>query len=141
MNRWYHVRTQTWGFVLAAAGLGLLLAAYELHAPLWISVAGFMLFELFLNAGPHLMTFILPPQIYPVAERGAGAGLAAACGKAGAVAGVLFLPLLLERGGVAAVLAATLLLQLAGALATAVLGRKVLPYEDPDHRPEWHHDR
>ena len=141
VNRWYHVRTQTWGFVLAAAGLGLLLAAYELHAPLWISVAGFMLFELFLNAGPHLMTFILPPQIYPVAERGAGAGLAAACGKAGAVAGVLFLPLLLERGGVAAVLAATLLLQLAGALATAVLGRQVLPYEGPGHRPELRHDR
>ena len=100
-----------------------------------------MLFELFLNAGPHLMTFILPPQIYPVAERGAGAGLAAACGKAGAVAGVLFLPLLLERGGVAAVLAATLLLQLAGALATAVLGRQVLPYEGPGHRPELRHDR
>lgn len=141
VNRWCHVRTQTWGFVLAAAGLGLLLAAYGLHAPRWLCVAGFMLFELFLNAGPHLMTFILPPQIYPVAERGAGTGLAAACGKAGAVAGVLFLPLLLERGGVAAVLAATLALQLAGALTTALLGRKILPCQDPGHRPELRHDR
>jgi len=75
VNRWYHVRTQTWGFILCAAGMGILLAAYEFHWPVWIAVSGFMLFELFLNAGPHLMTFIIPPQIYSVAERGAGAGL------------------------------------------------------------------
>lgn len=141
VNRWYHVKTQAWGFVLCAAGLGLLIAAYRLHAPVWIAVAGFMLFELFLNAGPHLMTFILPPQIYPVAERGAGSGLAAACGKLGAVAGVLFLPLLLERGGVAAVLWTTLAIQLAGALITVAIGRKVLPNDDPNHRPELRHDR
>ena len=73
VNRWYHVRTQTWGFLLCAAGLAVLYAAYMLRLPVWIAVVGFMAFELFLNAGPHLMTFILPPQIYSVAERGAGA--------------------------------------------------------------------
>lgn len=72
VNRWYHVRTQTWGFILCALGMAILLAAYQLHWPVWIAVAGFMLFELFLNAGPHLMTFIIPPQIYSVAERGSG---------------------------------------------------------------------
>ena len=50
------------------------------------------------------MTFIIPPQIYSVAERGAGAGLAAAFGKLGAVAGVLSVPVLLERGGALLVL-------------------------------------
>lgn len=127
VRRWCHVRTQTWGFLLCAAGLGVLLLAQLLHAPVWLSVVGFMIFELFLNAGPHLMTFILPPQIYPVAERGAGAGFAAACGKAGAVLGVFFMPLLLRWGGMTLVLATVILLQLAGAWVTASLGRKILP--------------
>jgi len=130
VNRWCHVRTQTWGFILCAAGLCVLLAAYELHAPIWVAVAGFMMFELFLNAGPHLMTFILPPQVYPVAERGSGAGLAAAFGKLGAVAGVLFVPLLLEWGGAALVLCVTIAVLLAGAAVTTLLGREVLPCKD-----------
>lgn len=127
VNRWRHVRTQAWGFLLCAVGLGILLAAYKLHLALWIAVAGFMLFELFLNAGPHLMTFIIPPQIYSVADRGAGAGLAAAFGKLGAVLGVLFIPLLLEWGGAELVLWVTIAVQLVGALVTATVGRKVLP--------------
>ena len=127
VRRRCHVRTQTWGFLLCAAGLGVLLLAQLLHAPVWLSVVGFMIFELFLNAGPHLMTFILPPQIYPVAERGAGAGFAAACGKAGAVLGVFFMPLLLRWGGMTLVLATVILLQLAGAWVTASLGREILP--------------
>ena len=137
VDRWNHVRMQTWGFILCAAGLALLLTAYRLHWPLWVSVAGFMLFELFLNAGPHLITFILPPQIYSVAERGAGAGVAAAFGKLGAVAGVLFIPMLLERGGATLVLAVTIGVLLAGAAVTAVAGRKVLP---ADRRPAMRRD-
>lgn len=140
VNRLYHVRMQTWGFLLCAAGLGLLLAGYGLHLPKWTMVAGFIVFELFLSAGPHLLTFIIPSQIYPVAERGAGAGLAAAFGKAGAVAGVALIPLLLKWGGVAAVLAATIAVQLAGALVTAFVGRSTLPPSQTGRAPELRHD-
>lgn len=139
VNRWYHVRTQTWGFVLSAAGLALLLAAYRLHGATWIALAGFILFEFFLNAGPHLMTFILPPQIYSVAERGAGTGLAAACGKLGAVAGVLFVPMLLAWGGMELVLLATVGVLLAGAAVTFFAGRRVLPDRGRSYRPEIRH--
>lgn len=141
VNRWYHVRTQTWGFLLSAAGMSLLLAAYELHWPVWIAVAGFMLFELFLNAGPHLMTFIIPPQIYSVAERGSGAGLAASFGKLGAVIGVLFIPMLLKWGGAELALLVTIFTQLLGALVTVVVGREVLPDRGSGYRPELRHDR
>lgn len=126
VNRVPHLRLQTGGFVLAAAGLGLLLLAVRFHWPVATAVAGFMLFELFLNGGPHLMTFILPAQIYPVDERGEGAGLAAAFGKAGAVVGVFFFPLLLHWGGVTLALLVTVGLLLAGAWITARLGPQAI---------------
>lgn len=127
INRWYHVRIQVWGFILCAVGLLLLLIAYEYHLPVWLAIAGFMIFELFLNAGPHLMTFIIPSQIYPVADRGEGAGLAAALGKVGAVLGVLFIPMLLVWGGVELVLIVSIVVQVIGAFVTGIVGRKVLP--------------
>lgn len=127
VNRLYHVRMQTLGFILCAVGLAILLAAYELHWATWAAIAGFMIFELFLNAGPHLLTFIIPSQIYSVAERGSGTGIAAAFGKAGAVVGVFFMPLLLKWGGVELVLGVTIAVQLIGAAVTYSLGRKVLP--------------
>lgn len=127
VNRWYHVRIQVWGFVLCAVGLILLLVAYKFHLPIWLAVAGFMMFELFLNAGPHLMTFIIPSQIYPVADRGEGAGLAAAIGKMGAVLGVLFIPMLLSWGGAELVLIVSIIVQLLGAVITGVIGKDVLP--------------
>lgn len=127
VNRWYHVRVQVWGFILCALGLIILLVAYKYHLPIWLAIAGFMMFELFLNAGPHLMTFIIPSQIYPVADRGEGAGLAAAIGKMGAVLGVLFIPMLLSWGGAELVLLVSIIVQLIGAVVTGVIGREVLP--------------
>ncbi len=127
INRWYHVRIQVGGFILCALGLTLLLVAYKFHLPAWFAIAGFMMFELFLNAGPHLMTFIIPSQIYPIADRGEGAGLAAAIGKIGAVLGVLFIPMLLSWGGVELVLLVSILVQMIGAVVTGIIGREVLP--------------
>ena len=127
INRWNHVRIQTWGFLLCAIGLIVLYMGYRFHLPVWISIVGFMLFELFLNAGPHLMTFILPSQIYPVADRGEGAGLAAAIGKVGAVLGVLFIPMLLTWGGAELVLIVSIIVQIIGAVVTRIVGREVVP--------------
>lgn len=127
VNRVYHIRLQTWGFIFCAAGLTLLLVAYLFHWPTWIALVGFMSFEIFLNAGPHLMTFILPSQIYSVADRGSGMGISAAIGKMGAVAGVVLIPVLLELGGGTLVLVVTIGINLLGAFITYVVGRKVLP--------------
>ena len=127
LNRVRHLGMQSWGFVLSAAGIGVLLASHVLHLPLWVSVLGFVIFELFLNAGPHLTTFVIPPQIYSVQERGAGTGIAAAFGKLGAVIGVLFMPVLLEKGGMDAVLWTVIAVLLAGAAVSAIWGRRVMP--------------
>ena len=61
--------------------------------------------------------------------------MAAACGKLGALASVLFIPLLLEHGGATAVLLAVLGLQLVGGAVTALLGRRILPCRKRDADP------
>jgi MFS family permease len=127
MRRYWHVAMQTVGFLAAALGLVLLLFAYEGEWNAWWSILGFFIFEFFLNVGPHLLTFIMPSQIYPVADRGRGSGLAASFGKAGAVAGVFFIPVLLHWGGARLVLLVSALVMLVGALFTYVFGRLVLP--------------
>ena len=140
VRRWYHIQQQAIGFLLSAVGLVLLIVAHAWHLPAWIMVVGLIIFEMFLNSGPHLITFILPAQIYPIADRGAGAGLAAACGKAGAVTGVFLMPLLVKWGGVTLALTTTAALQVVGAAVTSYLGHKMMPYADGQNR-EWHHDR
>lgn len=127
MRRMYHVRLQGWGFIICGAGLLLLLMAYRYEWGMAWAVAGFCIFELFLNAGPHLMTFVLPSQIYPVADRSQGAGLAACMGKLGAVLGVFFIPMLLSAGGAELVLWVSIGVMWLGALLTLTIGRIVLP--------------
>lgn len=126
VRRVNHARMLGAGFVLSAVGIGVLLAAYLLHWPVWVSVLAFMFFEITLNAGPHLVTFIIPAQIYSVTDRGAGSGIASMLGKAGAILGVFFMPLLLSAGGITLVLAVCIAVMLLGWLITALLGPRVM---------------
>lgn len=109
---------QTWGFLLCAACLLILLFASMWHWAKWVSIVAFMAFEFFLNMGPHLVTFVLPPKVYPVAVRGFGTGIAASLGKVGAVLGVFFIPILMDKGGSALVLIVSAIVMALGALIT-----------------------
>lgn len=126
VRRFSHVKIQTYGFLFCAAGLLLLLVSYKFGWASWIAITGFMMFELFLNAGPHLITFILPSQIYPVADRGTGNGIAASIGKSGAVIGTFFIPVIMRWGGCTLTLAVTIAIMVIGGLITAVLGNKIM---------------
>lgn len=127
LRRLSHIRMQTWGFLVSAAGLGLLLTAYLLRWPAWAAIGGFVVFELFLNAGPHLITFILPSRVYPPSDRGTGSGIAAGLGKTGAVAGAFIIPVLLKWGGAPLVLAVSIAVMLAGGIVTALAARSAAP--------------
>lgn len=116
---------QTWGFLLCAAFLIILLLASVYHWPKWISIIAFMAFELFLNMGPHLVTYVLPPKVYPVATRGFGTGIAASLGKVGAVLGVFFIPVLLQAGGTSLVLIVSAIVMALGALITFIFRNSV----------------
>ncbi len=116
---------QSVGFWLCAATLVLLLLSYHFNWNKWISIGAFMGFELFLNMGPHLITYVLPPKIYPVDTRGEGVGIAAAVGKVGAVLGVFCIPMLLKGGGATLVLIVSIVVMALGAIVTNIYGHLV----------------
>lgn len=111
---------QTWGFLLCTLSLGVLMPAYEYHWNKWIAIGAFMAFEFFLNMGPHLITYVLPPKIYTLEERGQGVGLAAAIGKIGAVIAVFIIPILLQAGGAILVLGVSAGVMAIGAIITFI---------------------
>ena len=125
LRRCNHLSMQAIGFWGSAGGLGLLMCAYLLHWPTWLAISGFIIFEMFLNAGPHLITFILPTRVYPVEDRGTGSGIAAGLGKTGAVAGAFIIPMLLRRGGATLVLIVSVAVMVLGAVITTFMGKVV----------------
>lgn len=127
MKRMNHVTMLTTGFILSAVGIGILLWGYVSHLPMWVSVCAFLIFEIGLNAGPHLITFVIPAKIYSVKDLGAGSGIAAMFGKIGAVAGVFIIPMVLNAGGVEMVLIVCAAIMVLGAVISEVYGRKVVP--------------
>ncbi len=126
-KKMYLPRIQTVGFFLSALAMIILGISYHFSWPHWISIGAFMAFELFLNMGPHLITYVLPPAIYPVAIRGRGSGLAASIGKIGAVLAVFFIPFLLKVGGALTVLVVSAAVMLIGGLITRIFAPKVMP--------------
>lgn len=132
VRKCWHVKMLTAGFIGAAIGLGVLLAAYMWHWPLWVSIAAFLVFELALNAGPHLITFIIPAQIYDVANRGFGNGISAMIGKVGAIIGVFIMPILLRSGGITLVLEVCIGVNLLGGIISMIFGPQVLPKDEKE---------
>lgn len=120
-----HTHMQIWGFWLSVVGLAVLLASYLLHWPVAVAIGGFILFELALNAGPHLITFILPSQVFAVNDRGTGAGVAASIGKLGAVIGAFCIPVILHRWGATGVLLVSIVVMALGALITWIFGHNL----------------
>lgn len=118
INKVEIAKIQWVGFLLSAVALLILLLAYHYHWPKWISIISFMAFELFLNMGPHLITYVLPPKVYAVSDRGLGSGIAASLGKVGAVLGVFFIPVLLHAGGSSLVLIVSIVVMVVGGLVT-----------------------
>lgn len=125
IHRVHLVRFMGWNFIFSALALILLLAAFKLGWPTWISFLSFVVFEVTLNAGPHLVTYVIPSRIYSVEERGAGTGIATMLGKVGAVLGVFFMPLLLHWGGVTLVLSISVIVMLLGASISFIYGKKL----------------
>jgi MFS family permease len=104
VDRLGRIRLQIAGFIGMAIGLLILAASAHLppNSPMTTAIvfAGFLVFNLTMNAGPNSTTFLLSGEVFPTSIRASGAGLAAAVAKAGAVLGTFALPLLQQSLGI-----------------------------------------
>ncbi len=128
--RYGRIRMQVIGFAGMALGMLLLTIAVSIsnssagggHIPLVF--AGFILFNLLMNAGPNSTTFTLAPVLFPTQLRGTASGFAAGVAKIGATLGVFVLPILKDKFGVSAVLGMMATVSVLGLLVTLVFGHK-----------------
>jgi MFS family permease len=108
VDRVGRVPLQLTGFAVMAVALGMLALAEGLdgggEAHIGIVIAGFALFNTFMNAGPNATTYALPAEVFPSEVRAAGHGFAAGCAKLGAALGVFLFPILLSDIGTSALL-------------------------------------
>lgn len=119
------VKQQFYGFLLASSAVLLLLLCYLFKWPASVSIAAFVLFELALNAGPNLTTFIIPSLVFPLEIKAEGSGYGAFFGKLGAVVAVFSLPILMQLGGVSLVLVISMVVLGFGAFLTSFYAQKL----------------
>ncbi len=125
--RFGRIRMQLIGFAGMACGMLLLMIAVylsnsSLHIPLVF--AGFILFNLLMNAGPNSTTFTLAPILFPTQLRATASGFAAGVAKIGATFGVFVLPVLKGKFGVPAVLGMMAAVSVLGLIVTLIFGRE-----------------
>ena len=127
--RFGRIHMQVLGFV--GMTLGMLVLLYTslagggpaAHVPLVF--AGFILFNLAMNAGPNATTFTLGPELFPTAVRASASGFAAATAKAGATLGTFLLPQVKAEFGLTGVLALMAAVGALGAIVTAAFAVEV----------------
>jgi MFS family permease len=102
------VPLQLGGFAVMAVALCILGTAESLEGGgsghIGMVIAGFALFNTFINAGPNATTYALPAEVFPSEVRAAGHGFAAASAKFGAAIGVFLFPILVDEIGTGALL-------------------------------------
>jgi MFS transporter, putative metabolite transport protein len=125
--RFGRICMQVIGFASMAFGMLLLMLAVglsnsSLHIPLVF--AGFILFNLLMNAGPNSTTFTLAPILFPTQLRATASGFAAGVAKIGATLGVFLLPILKGTFGIPTVLGMMAAVSILGLAVTLVFGHE-----------------
>ncbi len=103
VERLGRIPLQLAGFAMMAVALCILGTAESLdgggQAHIGMVIAGFAIFNTFINAGPNATTYALPAEVFPSEVRAAGHGFAAGCAKLGAAIGVFLFPILQDGLG------------------------------------------
>jgi putative MFS transporter len=125
--RFGRLHMQVAGFAGMTLGMLILLAAVlsggGAGPHIVLVFAGFILFNLAMNAGPNATTFTMAPELFPTAVRASASGFAAAAAKTGATLGIFLLPQVKEFWGVAGVLFLMAIVSTLGAVITLILGK------------------
>jgi len=121
MDRIGRKTIQIMGFAMMAlsfAAIALIPGIEKLVYPFLI-VYGISYF--FTEFGPNATTFVYPAELFPVAGRTTGHGIASATGKLGGFVGVFLFPILLSRGGLLAAESMAAAVSVLGILVTVFM--------------------
>jgi len=131
---------QVAGFAGMTVGMLLLLFAVMTRdgpdAHLGLVIAGFVIFNFMMNAGPNSTTFTLPTVLFPTAIRASAAGFAAACAKVGATFGTFVVPELQAAWGLKGVLALMVIVSAGGLVTTAAFARAMKEEDRMEETPD-----
>jgi putative MFS transporter len=131
---------QVAGFAGMSIGMLLLLFAVTTgdgpHAHLGLVIAGFVIFNFAMNAGPNSTTFTLPTILFPTAIRASASGFAAACAKVGATFGTFVVPELQAAWGLKGVLALMVIVSVGGLVTTAAFARAMHEEDKMEETPD-----
>ena len=127
--RFGRIPMQVAGFAGMATGMLLLtLAALAGDGPgahLWLVIAGFVMFNFAMNAGPNATTFTLAPILFPTGIRASASGFAAASAKVGATFGTFLVPQIQAAWGLVGVLTLMAAVSVGGLVATAAFSHEM----------------
>jgi MFS transporter, putative metabolite transport protein len=138
--RFGRIPMQIAGF--AGMSLGMLLLIFATMASnssglhLGLVVAGFVIFNFAMNAGPNGTTFTLAPVLFPTTIRASASGFAAACAKIGATFGTFVVPQLQAAWGLIGVLALMAFVSIGGLVATAAFAHEVHEEDRMEETPD-----
>ncbi len=136
MDRIGHRRLQLIGFSVMALCFAVLGTFGGLTTTVGPFLAIFGLSYFFIEFGPNTTTFVLPSEVFPVAMRTTGHGIAAGIGKLGAFIGVFAVPHLQHSIGLRGMLGIAAAASCLGYLLTLVLpepaGRTLEEVSDED---------
>jgi MFS family permease len=121
MDRMGRKTIQILGFAMMAlsfAAIALIPGIEKLVYPFLI-VYGISYF--FTEFGPNATTFVYPAELFPVAGRTTGHGIASATGKLGGFVGVFLFPILLSAGGLLAAESMAAAVSVLGILVTVFM--------------------
>jgi MFS transporter, PHS family, inorganic phosphate transporter len=121
MDRLGRKPIQVIGFLMMAASFGLmaLIPGFDRLVVPFLIIYGISYF--FTEFGPNATTFIYPAEVFPVAVRTTGHGVASAAGKVGAFVGVFLFPIMMARHGLAGAEAMAALASVLGLAVTVFL--------------------
>ena len=138
--RFGRIPMQIAGFAGMSLGMLLLMfAAMASNGPgvhLGLVIAGFIIFNFAMNAGPNATTFTLAPVLFPTAIRASASGFAAACAKIGATVGTFVVPQLQAAWGLIGVLALMAFVSIGGLVATAAFAHVMHDEDKMEETPE-----
>lgn len=121
IDRIGHRRLQWLGFLAMAACFGVIGLVPGVSTAVVPFLAIYGLSYLFTEFGPNVTTFVIPTEVFPVAGRTTGHGIAAGIGKLGAFIGVFLFPVLTAKLGLSGTLLVSAGAAVAGAALTAML--------------------